>query len=68
MVLSPSIAVITFYAPSSSGGKALTILMVSTLTVVTRFTRSMMYRGSPISNPQSFGLLTIPLSLSVVTR
>ena len=30
------------YAASSSGGKDLTIAIVSTLTVVTRFTRSMM--------------------------
>ena len=42
MLLSPIIAVITFYALPSSGGKALTIAIVSTLTVVTRFTRSMM--------------------------
>ena len=40
----------------------------STLTVVTRFTKSTMYRGSPTSDPQSFGSLTIPLALSVVTR
>ena len=32
----------SFYTASSSGGKALTMAIVSTLTVVTRFTRSMM--------------------------
>ena len=42
MLLYPSVMFITFYASSSRGGNAFTIVIVFTLTVVTRFTRSMM--------------------------
>ena len=67
MLLSPSITVITFYAPSSSGGNA--------FTMAHRFytnCRHALHQVNDVpgvvylGNPQSFGSLTIPLSLSVV--
>lgn len=44
-----------------------TIFIVSMLTVTTRWINSTMYRGSSCSSHQSFGSLTIPDALSVLT-
>ena len=50
-------------ARSFSAGSFSTILIVSMLTRITRPIKSMMYRGWLCARHQSFGSLTMPLSL-----
>lgn len=55
------------YAFNPSSGRPSMIRRVSTLKVVIRPMRSMMYRGWPCSRDQSLGSLKIPEALSVLT-